>query len=85
MVVRRLICCVNVCCMRPDAPSPTHQKCRRPTWYERLRTARTALYADTTPAGRLALGALKYTYALTISGFNSAWQRDKRSPLYRPD
>jgi len=28
---------------------------------------------------------LKYTYALTISGFNSAWQRDKRSPLYRPD
>ncbi len=41
--------------------------------------------ADTTPAGRLALGALKYTYALTISGFNSAWQRDRRSPLYRPD
>ncbi len=55
------------------------------TWYERLRTARTALYDDTTPAGRLALGALKYTYALTISGFNSAWNRDKRSPLYRPD
>jgi len=55
------------------------------TWYERLRTARTALYADTTPAGRLALGALKFTYALTISGFNSAWQRDRRSPLYRPD
>jgi hypothetical protein len=55
------------------------------TWYERLRTARTALYADTTPAGRLALGALKYTYALTISGFNSAWHKEKRSPLYRPD
>ena len=55
------------------------------TWYERLRTARTALYDDTTPAGRLALGALKYTYALTISGFNSVWNRDKRSPLYRPD
>jgi len=52
---------------------------------QRLRTARTALYGDTTPAGRLALGALKYTYALTISGFNSAWNRDKRSPLYRPD
>ncbi len=58
------------------------------TWYERLRAARaarTALYADTTPAGRLALGALKFTYALTISGFNSVWQRDRRSPLYRPD
>ena len=54
-------------------------------WYERLRGARTALYADTTLAGRLALGALKYTYSLTISGFNSAWQRDKRSSLYRPD
>ena len=55
------------------------------TWYERLRTARTTLYADTTPAGHLALGALKYTYALTISGFNSAWHKEKRSPLYRPD
>jgi len=55
------------------------------TWYERLREARTALQEDATPAGRLALGALKYTYALTISGFNSAWHRDKRSPLYRPD
>jgi len=55
------------------------------TWYERLRGARTALYDDTTPAGRLALGALKYTYALTISGFNSAWHRDKWSSLYRPD
>ncbi len=55
------------------------------TWYERLRGARTALYADTTPAGQLALGALKYTYSLTISGFNSAWQRERRSPLYRPD
>jgi len=55
------------------------------TWYERLRGARTTLYADATPAGRLALGALKYTYSLTISGFNSAWQRDKRSALYRPD
>jgi len=55
------------------------------TWYERLRGARTALYADTMPAGRLALGALKYTYSLTISGFNSVWQRERRSPLYRPD
>jgi len=55
------------------------------TWYERLRGARTALYADPTPAGRLALSALKYTYSLTISGFNSAWQRERRSPLYRPD
>ncbi len=55
------------------------------TWYERLRGARTALYDDTTPAGRLALGALKYTYALTISGFNSSWNKEKRSPLYRPD
>ncbi len=63
----------------------THHSRAMETWYERLRTARTALYADTTSAGRLALGALKYTYALTISGFNSAWQRDRRSPLYRPD
>ena len=55
------------------------------TWYERLRAARTALYDDTTSAGRLALGALKYTYALTISGFNSPWHKEKRSPLYRPD
>jgi len=55
------------------------------TWYERLRTARTALYDDTTPAGRLALGALKLTYSLTISGFNSVWQRERKSPLYRPD
>jgi len=62
----------------------THSRAME-TWYERLRGARTALYADETPAGRLALGALKYTYALTISSFNSAWQRDKRSPLYRPD
>jgi len=55
------------------------------TWYERLRGARTALYADETPAGALALRALKYTYSLTISGFSSAWQRERRSPLYRPD
>jgi len=55
------------------------------TWYERLRTARTALYADPTPAGALALRALKLTYSLTISGFNSVWQRERRSPLYRPD
>ncbi len=55
------------------------------TWYERLRTARTALYADPTPAGALALRALKLTYSLTISGFNSVWQRDRKSPLYRPD
>jgi len=55
------------------------------TWYARLRGARTALQGDATPAGHLALGALKYTYSLTISGFNSAWQRDRKSPLYRPD
>ncbi len=55
------------------------------TWYERLRGARTALYADPTLAGALALRALKLTYSLTISGFNSVWQRDRKSPLYRPD
>ncbi len=55
------------------------------TWYERLRGARTALQADATPAGALALRALKLTYSLTISGFNSPWHREKRSPLYRPD
>jgi len=55
------------------------------TWYERLRGARTTLQADTTPAGALALRALKLTYSLTISGFNSPWHREKRSPLYRPD
>jgi len=55
------------------------------TWYERLRTARMALQGDTTPAGALALRALKLTYSLTISGFNSPWHREKRSPLYRPD
>jgi len=62
----------------------THSRAME-TWYERLRTARTALYDDRTPAGRLALGALKLTYALTISGFNSPWHKEKRSPLYRPD
>jgi len=62
----------------------THSRAME-TWYERLRGARTTLYADETLAGRLALGALKYMYALTISSFNSAWQRDKHSPLYRPD
>ncbi len=55
------------------------------TWYERLRGARTALQGDATPAGALALRALKLTYSLTISGFNSPWHREKRSPLYRPD
>ncbi len=55
------------------------------SWYERLRTARTALQADATPAGRLALGALKLTYSLTVSSFNGAWLRDRCSPLYRPD
>jgi len=55
------------------------------TWYERLRGARTALQGDTTAAGALALRALKLTYSLTISGFNSPWHREKRSPLYRPD
>ena len=55
------------------------------SWYERLRAARTALQGDVTPAGRLALGALKLTYSLTVSSFNGAWLRDKGSPLYRPD
>jgi len=55
------------------------------TWYERLRGARTALQGDTTAAGVLVLRALKLTYSLTISGFNSPWHREKRSPLYRPD
>jgi len=55
------------------------------SWYERLRGARTALQGDATPAGRLALGALKLTYSLTVSSFNGAWLRDKCSPLYRPD
>ncbi len=55
------------------------------TWYERLRGARTTLQGDATPAGALALRALKLTYSLTISGFNSPWHREKRSPLYRPD
>jgi len=55
------------------------------SWYERLRGARLALQGDATPAGRLALGALKLTYSLTVSSFNGAWLRDKCSPLYRPD
>jgi len=55
------------------------------TWYERLRGARTTLQGDPTLAGALALRALKLTYSLTISGFNSPWQRDRKSPLYRPD
>jgi len=37
------------------------------SWYARLRDARAALYADTTPAGRLALDVFKLTYAVTIS------------------
>jgi len=55
------------------------------SWYERLRGARPALQGDATPAGRLALGALKLTYSLTVSSFNGAWLRDRCSPLYRPD
>ncbi len=55
------------------------------TWYERLRGARTTLQGDATQAGTLALRALKLTYSLTISGFNSPWHKEKRSPLYRPD
>jgi len=54
------------------------------TWYERLRGARTALYADTTPAGRLALAVFKLTYAVTISSLAGQWHRPD-SPLYRPD
>ncbi len=45
------------------------------TWYERLRGARTALYADTTPAGRLALAVFKLTYAVTISSLAGQWHR----------
>jgi len=54
------------------------------TWYARLRDARAALYADTTPAGRLALAVFKLTYAVTISSLAGQWHRPD-SPLYRPD
>jgi len=54
------------------------------SWYARLRDARAALYADTTPAGRLALDVFKLTYAVTISSFAGQWHR-RDSALYRPD
>ncbi len=54
------------------------------SWYERLRDARATLYADTTPAGRLALDVFKLTYAVTISSLAGQWHRPD-SPLYRPD
>jgi len=55
------------------------------TWYKGLRQARLALQEDERAGGRLALGALKLTYAQAISSFNSAWMKDKGSPFYRPD
>jgi len=54
------------------------------TWYERLRDARAALYADATPAGRLALDVFKLTYAVTISSLAGQWHKPD-SALYRPD
>jgi len=54
------------------------------SWYTRLRDARAALYADTTPAGRLALDVFKLTYAVTISSMAGQWHR-RDSVLYRPD
>jgi len=54
------------------------------SWYARLRDARAVLYADTTPAGQLALAVFKLTYAVTISSFAGQWHR-RDSPLYRPD
>jgi len=54
------------------------------SWYARLRDARVALYADTTPAGRLALDVFKLTYAVTISSMAGQWHR-RDSALYRPD
>jgi len=54
------------------------------SWYARLRDARAALYADTTPAGRLALDVFKLTYAVTISSMAGQWHR-RDSALYRPD
>jgi len=54
------------------------------SWYARLRDARAALYADATPAGRLALDVFKLTYAVTISSFAGQWHR-RDSALYRPD
>ena len=53
-------------------------------WYERLRDARATLKAAPSPAARLALDVLKYTYAVTVSTLGGTWYKHD-DPLYRPD
>jgi len=55
------------------------------TWYKGLRQARLTLQETEGTAARLALGALKLTYAQAISSFNSQWMTEKESSFYRPD
>lgn len=53
-------------------------------WYARLRDARAALLALNTPAGALALAALKQTYAVTLGRMAGSWL-EEGDPTFRPD
>lgn len=75
-----------------------HGRCLE-RWYARLRAARAALMQNSTPAGRLALAALKRSYAVGIAWLDGYWfkphtdRRDatknrpdrRNDPRYRPD
>lgn len=64
----------------------THHKPLTP-WQKRLSAARTALMADETPAGRIALSALKATYTHTLGRLGSKGidRALVGTDLYRPD
>ncbi len=53
-------------------------------WYARLRDARTALLALNTPAGVLALAAVKQTYAVALGRLAGSWL-EPGDPTFRPD
>lgn len=53
-------------------------------WYARLRDARTALLALNTPASRLALAAVKLTYAVALGRLAGSWL-EEGDPTFRPD
>ena len=53
-------------------------------WYARLRDARTALMADPSPAGRLALEAVKATYTRTLGRLAGHWL-EVGDATFRPD
>jgi hypothetical protein len=63
---------------------PRHHQYLSP-WYKRLRTAREALLSAQGDGHRVALAAVKDTYAAGIGSLNSWQKRDHPDQLYRPD